>query len=132
MKKHKKISLLILLFTCILILNNLFAQKKSYLSFDSFKELRYNSYLTTANAGILYSDGKKMFGGGEIHLYKFWDQDYSSLGFGYSVVFQRKLIERKKTQLFLETKGGVIYMFPENERTAVNFTFFLVQHSRSI
>ncbi|MDP3555962.1 MAG: hypothetical protein Q8T03_01235 [Bacteroidota bacterium] len=118
---------------CILLLlctNKIIGQGSKYTSIGIFKGIEYNSFLTTVGSGILYNNGKKLRAGGEIHAYKFWDKYYSSLGIGYSPVLQLFLLKRAKYKLFLDTKGGIIYMFPEYQDTAVNFTFFLAQRTK--
>src|SRR5690606_33642523 len=61
--------------------------------------------------------------GPEANLYKFTKGAYSSFGIGLRPVTRIFFFSRPKWELFAESKGGVIVMFPQYTQQAVNYTF---------
>lgn len=81
-----------------------------------------NSWLTTANAGVVVAGNKRLFLAAEGNFYRFWNTAYSSLGIGVRPALRFYPLKREKWGLFGGLKGGIIYMLPEYPYTAVNFT----------
>lgn len=82
-----------------------------------------NSWLTTANAGVVVAGNKRLFLAAEGNFYRFWNTAYSSVGVGVRPALRYYPLKREKWCLFGGLKGGIIYMLPEYPYTAVNFTF---------
>lgn len=81
-----------------------------------------NSWLTTANAGVVVVGNKRLFLAVEGNFYRFWNTAYSSVGVGARPALRYYPLKREKWGLFGGLKGGIIYMLPEYPYTAVNFT----------
>lgn len=96
----------------------------AYAEAGFYKEVgEYRSYLSNISGGVVYMRrGFEL--GGELHIYKFWNSDYSSIGIGIRPVARYSLVRLGKGFSFLtEVKGGVIYMAPEHPANAINYTF---------
>jgi len=92
----------------------------------TFAELDYyESYLTVVNAGYVFFHRKRFCLAGEANIFKFWNTDYSSIGLGIRPAVKYYPLQRPKYSLFAEIKGGPIYMFPEFEKEAINFTLLV-------
>lgn len=125
MIRTKKIMYVIVLIVKINNTDKLIAQKNIYLSVGSYRELEFNRYLTTVSLGFLYNSDKKVLVGAEICKFKFWQTGYSSYGIGLSPIVQICIIKKNMHKLYLESKGGIMYMFPEYPETAVNYSLLL-------
>ncbi|MBL7690126.1 MAG: hypothetical protein JNM41_00925 [Flavipsychrobacter sp.] len=82
-----------------------------------------NSWLTTANAGVVVAGKRRLFLAAEGNFYRFWNTAYSSVGVGLRPALRFYPLKREKWGLFGGLKGGIIYMLPEYPYTAINFTF---------
>ncbi|MCB0701021.1 MAG: acyloxyacyl hydrolase [Chitinophagales bacterium] len=99
-------------------------QKVNTFETGMFKELGYqSSFLNTFSVGREYRLRTWWAGGAEVFLYKYNQKEYSSLGASIRPVSRIYFYSAKKFELFGETKGGVIFMFPQNTYRSINFTF---------
>jgi hypothetical protein len=121
-RMFKYITIIIILFTSK---HKILGQKNIYISRGNYKELEFNRYLSTLGIGILFNGIKPVLIGGEICSFKFWDNNYSSIGIGLCPIIQLQLMKLNKNKLFFESKGGVMYMFPEYSNTAINYNLSL-------
>jgi hypothetical protein len=98
--------------------------KGSYIVIGEYKSLvYYSSFLTALDIGREYSFSEKISFSGEASLYKFWENDYSSIGLGIRPAMEFNLFRGKGQTFFAEVKGGFMFMLPEYPSNAVNFTF---------
>jgi hypothetical protein len=81
-----------------------------------------NSWLTTANAGVVVAGKRRLLLAVEGNFYRFWNTAYSSVGVGVRPAVRFYPLKREKWGLFGGLKGGIIYMLPEYQYSAVNFT----------
>lgn len=82
----------------------------------------FESYLSAANGGYVFFNRPRIWLAGEANLFKFWNSAYSSLGVGVRPSLRLFPVKRPKLGVYFELKGGPIYMFPEFEREALNYT----------
>ncbi len=105
-------------------LNAQIAQKTIYIETGTYAELDYyRSYMSVLNPGLVFFHKKRLSLAAEANIFKFWNPDYSSIGLGLRPAVKYYPVQRPKYSLFAEIKGGPIYMFPEFEKEAINFTF---------
>lgn len=81
------------------------------------------SFLNTLSVGREYRLRTWWAGGGEVYVYKFSRSDYSTAGVAIRPVSRLYFYSGKKFELFGETKGGIIFMFPQDTYRSINFTF---------
>ena len=94
-----------------------------YGEIGNYLEFGYdNSYLTTVNGGYVFFHRPRIWLAGEANVFKFWHPDYSTLGIGLRPSVRFYPIQQPRYGIYLEAKGGPIYMFPEYEREAINYT----------
>ncbi|MBS1771773.1 MAG: acyloxyacyl hydrolase [Bacteroidetes bacterium] len=83
------------------------------------------SYEVMLSGGLLYTYSKHLELGGELNLYHYWDNFDRATGVGICPVIKVNLINFRKSKLFVNVKGGVIYMnvaYPYGG-SQLNFTF---------
>jgi hypothetical protein len=98
-------------------------KKALYAGTGSYKEIGFaNSYLTTVDVGVTFQLSRWFVVSPEVDMYKFWNSDYSPLGVGFRPALKAYFLNDANWSIFAEMKGGIIYMFPEFENSAVNFT----------
>jgi hypothetical protein len=83
------------------------------------------SYLATMNTGVEYIGNPLKSFGCELNVYYYDEIGYSSAGIGLRPMTKYYLWRKQNFRVFVEVKGGVIYMsdeFPEGG-SQFNFTF---------
>lgn len=94
-----------------------------YGEIGSYGEFDYNaSVLTAINGGYVFFHRKRIWLAGEAQVFKFWNTDYSTLGVGLRPSVRIYPVRQPKIGVYIEVKGGPIYMFPEYAREAINYT----------
>lgn len=94
-----------------------------YGEIGNYLEFGYdNSNLTTINGGYVFFHRRRVWLAGEANIFKFWQPDYSSLGVGLRPAVRVYPVQKRTYGVYVEIKGGPIYMFPEYEREAINYT----------
>lgn len=89
-----------------------------------YKEANYaKSYLLNINLGREYRLRTWFTFGLEGNIYKFTVDDYSTVGAGIRPITRIYFWSKPKFEIFGESKGGVIIMFPQYPDKAINFTF---------
>lgn len=94
-----------------------------YGEIGSYAEFGYDaSYLTSINGGYVFFHRPRVWLAGESQVFKFWNTDYSTLGMGLRPSVRVYPVRQPKTGVYIEVKGGPIYMFPEYAQEAINYT----------
>ncbi|MBX2906730.1 MAG: acyloxyacyl hydrolase [Taibaiella sp.] len=94
-----------------------------YMEVGGYGEFGYfESYLSAVNGGYVFFNRPGIWLAGEANLFKFWNSAYSSLGVGVRPSLRLYPLRRPKMGVYFELKGGPIYMFPEFEKEALNYT----------
>lgn len=104
--------------------------EKIYAEAGTYAEFGYTrSYLGTFSAGASIFQTSWFMFSGEANVYKFWSNNYRSIGWGYSSLgigirpaVKIYPLKRDKYSIFTEVKGGIIYMLPEYANAAINYT----------
>ncbi|OJW77852.1 MAG: hypothetical protein BGO69_00050 [Bacteroidetes bacterium 46-16] len=95
----------------------------NYVTYSLFREAGYTDYLNTFDFGRIYRISRWAALGGEASVYKFTADNYSFIGLGLRPVLDIYLLHKGHCSIFTEGRGGIVYMFPEYSRSALNFTF---------
>ncbi len=99
-------------------------EKTSITGIGIYKEIGYrNSYLLTLDLAREYRLRTWFSLGAEGNIYRFTSGDYSTAGFSLRPVTRLYFYPGKQVNIFGETKGGIIFMVPQNPDKLINFTF---------
>ena len=98
--------------------NNIYVTTGVYSEFDYA-----SSYLSVIEGGIILKKNRWVMFAPEVIVYKFWNEDYSSLGIGLRPAFRFYPLQKRAFALFTEIKGGIIYMWPEYRYASFNYAF---------
>lgn len=99
-------------------------QKTTVTGVSIFHELEFdNSYLITLDFAREYKIRTWFAFGGEVNVFKFTSDNYSTAGLSIRPVTRLFFYTGKKLDIFGETKGGIIFMLPQYPDKLINFTF---------
>jgi hypothetical protein len=100
------------------------AQKDIYLNAGLFRDVEYHElYVGTVDIGTSFYVNERFAIIPEINICKFGSPLYSSLGAGFRPAIRTYPLLRPHYSLYLEFKGGVMFMFPEYKFQSRNFTY---------
>jgi hypothetical protein len=120
MKTHflKLLSLL------LLISSPAVAQKDIYINSGLYRDLEFNElFVGTVDIGVSFYINERFAIIPEVNLCKFGSPQYSSLGAGFRPAIRTYPLVRPHYAIYLEFKGGIMFMFPEYKFQSRNFTY---------